>query len=464
MSMTRKVPSVCLLAVVVCVAVMLVQKGRALSQQKSGTLDRVVLDNGLTVLLCPVPGADRVAVESFYRVGFLHEPKGMTQAAHLVEHLVCQGATENYPVGESMRLLSQKGMVNAETLADFTHYDYVLPADGLELALQIEAERLSSLKITEDLMRQEAPKCYQEAATVEQNPQAGMFKHAFMAFGQAWGHGLGKARVRGGLEDIPVADLEGFHRAFYHPGNLLLVVVGGFGRDEALELVNKHLGSLKPPQTPPPQPVPWAQVPKARTVEWDSQVRAVCLGFPPPEDETDRVVLSLWGNLLMQRLMADRQVQAAVSSVFCTNQLWGVGTLPFFVYATTKPNTDLQQLQSLLSESLQSIVAAKPGDAEVAQLRLMAGQLGQVSGLTWEAVRQQAQSLATQMGQDPQQATGMVMGNVAIQLGAQELSLGADSARKVEALKALTAEDLSRLLRRTLDPARQFVTLLAPVE
>jgi predicted Zn-dependent peptidase len=84
----------------------------------------------------------------------------------------------------------------------------VLPAGDLELALGIEAQRLSSLKITPEIIRQEAPKCYQEAAMVEQNPQAGMLKHAFMAFGQAWGHGLGQARVRSGLEEIPAADLE----------------------------------------------------------------------------------------------------------------------------------------------------------------------------------------------------------------------------------------------------------------
>jgi predicted Zn-dependent peptidase len=424
----------------------------------------VVLDNGLTVLLYPVPGADRGAVESFYRVGFLHEPKGMTQAAHLMEHLVCQCATQNYRAGETMNLLNQRGMANAETLPHFTHYDYVLPASELERALRIEAERLSSLKITSDAIRQEAPKCYQEAAFVERNPQAGMFKHAFMAFSQAWRHGMSKAQVRGGLEEIPVAELERFHRAFYHPKNLTLVVVGGSQRDEALQLVKKHLGSLRPAETTTPQPIAWTKVPRETTVQWDSTVRVVCIGFPPPDEDKDRLLLSLWGNLLTQRLMTDQEIRGAADAVFCTNQMWSVGTLPFFVYATAKPNVGLPQLQRLLAARLQGIAAQQPTNAELTQLRLMAAQFTQDPALSGDAVRQQAQSLASQLGQDPKQATGMVLGNVAIQLGVRELLLGGDTAGQAQRLQSLTADDLHRLLQRALAPSRQFVTLLVPAE
>jgi predicted Zn-dependent peptidase len=460
----KKVLARGLFVVAACVVGVLALTRNAVPQQRSDTANRVVLDNGLTVLLYPVPGADRVAVESFYRVGFLHEPKGMTQAAHLVEHLVCQCATQNYRAGESMRLLNQRGMANAETLADLTHYDYVLPASDLELVLRIEAERLSSLRITSEVIRQEAPKCYQEAAFVEQNPQAGIFKHAFMAFNQVWQHGMSQARVRGGLEDIPPADLERFYRAFYHPKNLVLVLVGGFNRDEALQLVNKHLRNLPSPQTPPTPSLSWAKVPKETTVQWDSKVRAACLGFPPPDDVKERAFLSLWGNLLMQRLMTDREIQGAADSVFCTNQLWGVGTLPFFVYATAKPDVNPLQLQRLLMARLQSITSAKPGNTEMTQLRFMAAEFARPPELKWDAIRQQAQALAAQLNQDPRQATGMMLGNIAIQLGVRELLLGSVPAPQVQALQSMTADDLHGVIKRTLDPSKQFVTTLVPMQ
>lgn len=433
-------------------------------QSSANSPNRVVVANGLTVLLYPVPGADRVAAESLYRVGFLHEPENMTQAAHLLEHLVCQGATSTYQTGEAMRLLNQKGMANAETLPHFTHFDYMLPAEHLELALQVERERLRSLEITPDLIRQEAPKCYSEADFVERNPSAGMLKHAFMALNQAWRHGASTAQVRGGLEDIPVADLEQFHRASYDPRNLVLVVIGGFERDEALQLVSKHLGTISPPDTSPPQPVPWAQVPERMTVQWDSNVRAVSLAFPPPDDPTERFILSIWGSLLMQELMTDEQVQGAVDAVFSSNQLWNVGTLPFFVYATPSAGVTLAELQRLLATRLHGMIAQKPSAAQMQQLRMVADQFAREPELNWSAVRRQADSLASQRGLDPQLAAAMVMGNMAIQLGLRDLLLGPDSASQVEALRNLTADDLHRLLQRTLDPSKQLVVILTPIE
>jgi hypothetical protein len=199
------------------------------------------------------------------------------------------------------------------------------------------------------------------------------------------------------------------------------------------------------------------------TVQWDSSVRAVCIGFPPPDDVNERLLLTLWGNLLMQRLMTDTEVQGAADAIFCTNPTWGVGTLPFFVYATAKANVSVDQLQRLLAARLQSITVAKPGWAEMMRFRAMASQFAQGPALDWDVIRQQGQAVASQLGRDPEEAAGLVMGNMAIQLGLRELLLGTASAQDAKTLQAVTADDLHRLLRRTLDPSRAFVTILMPM-
>ena len=362
-----------------------------------------------------------------------------------------------------MRLLNQVGMANAETLPHFAHFDYVVPSGQLELALRIVGERLTSLRISPEVVRQEAPRCYQEADAVERNPAAGMVKHAFMAFGQAWSHGMRKVHVHAGLEEISVLDLERFCRASYSPQGLVLVLIGGFNRTEALRLVKEHLGTIQPSDAAPPQRLPWAQVPKEMTIEWDANVRAVCIGFPPPDDVTERLLLSLWGSTLMQRLIADNQTQGLADLVFCTNPTWGVGLLPFFVYATAKPNVSVQRLQGWLNACLQSMTVAKPGWGEMMQFRSMASQFTQAPVLNKDVIRQQGQAVASQLGRDPEEAAGLVMGNTAIQLGMRELLLGSDSARVTKALQAVTADDLHRLLRRTLNPSRGFVTILIPM-
>ena len=59
--------------------------------------------------------------------------------------------------------------------------------------------------------------------------------------------------MRGGLATIPVADLARFYRTSYRPKGLVLVLIGGFERAAALELVRKHLGSIQPSDTGPIQ-------------------------------------------------------------------------------------------------------------------------------------------------------------------------------------------------------------------
>ncbi len=460
-----------LLFVCSVVAVMLALPARVESARRASTSDRqarsgnrVVLENGVTVLVYPVKGVKQVAVETLYRVGFFHEPKAMTQISHLIEHLVCQCPTKRYEAYESLGLLNQSGMANAETLADFTHYDYVVSAEKLELALKIEAERLSSLRIEPEVIRQEIPKCYRETDMVEANPRAGMLKHAFMVFSQAWRHGMDAALVRGGLAEVPIGELRRFHEAYYRPGNLVVVLVGGIDRKEGLRLVKKYLGSIAEGETSTQESPDWAGIPKRTRVRWDSSVRAMCIGYAPPKTLSDRVLLSLWGNLLMQKLMNDAQIKKSAAMVCTSNQTWSVGVLPFFVYAAAKPGADLDELERAVAGRFERIVAAKPTPAETMQIRMMANALAQPPVLTREAVRQQAGILAPRVGVDPGKAEGMILGNCAIQAGLRELMLGADGARCVRRIQQLDADKLHRVLARHLDTKGRFITVVTPKE
>ena len=429
---------------------------------RAGGVQQAVLANGVTVVLCPVAGADQVAIEVFHPAGFLHEPAGFTQATHLIEHLVCRGATAGYGPGETMRLLTERGMANAETMADATHYDYVLPAANLELAARIIGERLAGVTITAPAITQEAANCYGEADTVERNPAAGMIKHAFMALNQAWRGQPGPVQVRGGLTQIPIADLGRFYQAAYRPQQAVVVVVGGFEPKQARALLDKYVGRV-PRSTAPAVTTPdWARQPKQQAVPWDTGVTAVCLAFPPPPERADRLLLAAWGALLMQRLSTDAELQGVAHAVFTTNPGWTPGALPIFAYATARPGVTAGQLQAALAAKVQRAAVAPVSQAELGQLRMVLAQLLQAPPTDLAAIRQQAEMLAPQIGQTPKQATGFVLGNLAIQLGLCAMELGPDPAPVRRALGSVTAEQLQRLLATTLDPARCRVTILQP--
>jgi predicted Zn-dependent peptidase len=429
------------------------------SQADSG--ERIVLDSGVTVLMRPIEGVDHVAVEAFYDVGFIDEPKDMTQAAHLLEHLVCYGATESFKQKEAMERLNSMGMANAETLPTCTHYDYVLPADKLALAIQIEKERLTSLAFDTRLIKTEAGRCYQETDFVEANPASGMVKHAFMAFSQAWRFNAKQALVRGGLEDMDIDQLRAFHRHMYRPDNLRLVIVGNFQPDQVKKLLKENLGQIKQPSQAADKPIAWAKVPKRQTVNWDAKVSGVCLAFPPPQDRASSAAISLFGTLLMQQLSIDAELKQVADVTMCTNFTWKADPLPFFVYSAAKKGQSLEDVEQVLTARFKA--AVDRAKSSTAQLPMLVTQLQmQATSLNRQMIEQQAQMLQRMQRIDEKRATGMVLGQAAINWAMLDQLMGENPEQTATELRSMVGPKLEELIDQTLDEGKMFVTYVVP--
>jgi predicted Zn-dependent peptidase len=426
----------------------------ACAQQPTDTKpERMQLENGVTLLLAPLPEAKIVAVETFYAVGFCDEPAGMTQAAHLLEHLICQGATKSYGPGESFAMLRKLGMANAETLPTFTHYDYTAQPEELKTILKIEGERLTSLKITPELISDEADKCHEEAQYVYKDPKSGMLKHAFMALFQFWNHGATEVRVRSGLDQIPADKLESFYRAQYRPDQLTVAIVGNFEKDEALAIAKEHLGAI-PSRKVEQKSLNWDTLPAKAHITWDADVHAISVYAPPPTDPKDRALLSLWGTALMERLSTNAALKEIAHMNFSSNTTWPVGDLPLFVYATAKSADKIPQIESLLKDQFRS--ADKELDTDVVQMPTLANMVGSVPVPPWKDLQAQAATFAKTTGRSEDDAMPMILGNVALQWGLRELN-GATPANE-----EITVERLKALLEKTLDAGKLKVVTLGP--
>lgn len=424
----------------------------------AGDTQRVVLENGATVLLQPVPGVGRVGVEAVYRVGFLDEPAGMTQAAHLIEHLVCMSATAGYGPGESYALLNGRGMANAETLADWTHYDMTADAASLELILSVEAQRLSSLRITPEIIAQEAPRCYAEAAAIDASPKAPLLKFAVMAAHQSWRHGLDRAQLCGGLAEMPIAQITDLHGRHYTPRALTLTIVGDFDPAAAERLCREKIGALPAGPAPAPAPIDWAAVQAEASVRWDCTRSAVILAFPPPEDPGQRLALSVWGSMVSGRLFTDPEVAERASIAMCTNSTWPAGRLPFFFYATVKEGGTPEETLAALRQFVRTQRGAPIGAWEKGRLRMLLQHTAESPALTPEIVKRQAAAIRGTDGKlDP---LDLVLGSAALRLAQRELLL-ADPEAAAAARKVID-ESLDELIARTLDPTREHVTVLTP--
>src|SRR5882757_6054813 len=107
------------------------------------------LPNGLKVVVSEDHVAPVVTVAVYYNVGFRIEPKGRTGFAHLFEHMMFQGSA-NVKKFEHVRYVEANGgNTNGHTDFDYTNFYESLPADRVELALWLEADRMRSLDVSE---------------------------------------------------------------------------------------------------------------------------------------------------------------------------------------------------------------------------------------------------------------------------------------------------------------------------
>ena len=100
------------------------------------------LPNGLRVLTKEVRSAPVVSFGIWYQVGSRNEHNGITGISHLLEHMMFKG-TQRYRLGEIARTLFLNGAsFNANTFYDWTSYFETLARDRLELAIELEADRI----------------------------------------------------------------------------------------------------------------------------------------------------------------------------------------------------------------------------------------------------------------------------------------------------------------------------------
>ncbi|HMF38802.1 MAG TPA: pitrilysin family protein, partial [Isosphaeraceae bacterium] len=203
-----------------------------------------VLDNGLRALVLPRRQVPIVVCDLFYPVGSFDEPAGKTGLAHFLEHMLFKG-TERIPKGQIDQLaFIAGGQANAETGEDCTHFWFMFPSDRWELALQIEADRMTLASLDGDEVEAERKVIGEERAREIESPQARLDQmHELTSYVT---HPY-RNPVLGWPEDvarISLDDLVAFYRAHYRPDGAVLVLAGDVEPATALEKIEAHFGLL----------------------------------------------------------------------------------------------------------------------------------------------------------------------------------------------------------------------------
>ncbi len=262
--------------------------------QLSVSLERAVLGNGLRLVVAPDRASPLVGVAVIYDVGFRSEPEGRTGFAHLFEHLMFQGSA-HVGKAEHMQLVqSAGGVVNGHTLPDLTAYYEALPAGELELAIYLEADRMASLALTKENLRN-------QVAVVEEEIKVNVLNRPYGGF--PWIHLPALAyttypNAHNGygdfahLEHATLEDAADFRHRYYSPSNAVLVVGGDCDPDKVVQMADRHFAPIAARPVPPhgPYTEPWPSSERRETLDDPLAPQAAfAIGYrlPDPIEQLD---------------------------------------------------------------------------------------------------------------------------------------------------------------------------------
>ncbi len=220
--------------------------GATLSAQ---TIDDAVttfqLDNGMDVVVIEDRRVPVVQHMVWYRAGSADEPVGESGVSHFLEHLLFK-ATENLEAGElSATVAANGGRDNAFTSWDYTAYFQRVAADRLGLMMQMEADRMVNIRLTDrDIVTERNVIIEERNQRVENNPRA-LFSEQMNA-AQFLNHRYG-VPIIGWLHEMETLDMDdvlSFYRTHYAPNNAILIVAGDVDPEEVRRLADIHYGAI----------------------------------------------------------------------------------------------------------------------------------------------------------------------------------------------------------------------------
>jgi zinc protease len=333
--------------------------------QERGVEELRLEGNGLRVLLVPDPGVPVVAVCVVYHVGSRNEAVGHTGSTHLLEHLMFKGSRAfNAGTGRPIaRVLERVGAhFNATTWLDRTNYYETLPPEHLELALEIEADRMRGALLREEDLATEMTVVRNEFERGENDPFDVLLKESFAIAFREHPYHHPTIGWRSDIENTSIERLRAFYDTFYYPDNATLVIVGSFERGAALALVDRHFGPL--PAAPRPVPPVVTREPRQEgerrfTVRRAGEVGWVAVSWRTPEAaHADTHALAVLADTVGGGVTS-RLYQRLVETGLCldvqavTWQLRDPGL--FQVFATLNPPVAHEKVERIIRRELAAV-------------------------------------------------------------------------------------------------------------
>ncbi len=304
------------------------------------------------------------AVNLLFRTGSRDESPEKTGMAHLMEHLMFSG-TRRYPAFD-LPISRVGGINNAFTTQDITNYYILLPADHVELAFDLEADRIRNLRLNKQRVEVQKRVVTEEFRQRYLNQPYGDLNHLLCAASYRlhpyrWPTiGLSPENI-GSMTPGDIAD---FYRIHYNPANMILSVAGNVDTERIFALAETHFGSF-PPANPirnslPAEPATGRSVKEVVYREVPSSLLLVA--FPMPGlDSPDYAAFEFLADILGQgmisrlhiALVKERKVFTRISSSLTGTMDPGLFTISGLLADPCDPDDAVESIQEVISTFVQ---------------------------------------------------------------------------------------------------------------
>src|SRR5262245_1527425 len=271
-------------------------------REDQGQTTKVVLQNGLTVIIREQQAVPLASVTTFVKAGYFGENDRISGISHVIEHMFFKG-TSKRAVGEIAReTKALGGYLNAYTYYDRTVYRTVVPAENVKQALEIQSDALWHPTFDPEELKSEIEVVLQENNRKLDNPSAVASEKLYAtAFEQ---HRMRRWRIGTpeGLRALTRDDIVAYYANHYQPSNIILTIVGRVNNvEELLAEVVKLYGDVSDLQG---EQEPGPAEPAQTTVRYGSQrgpieQAHIALGFHGPDIlSTDARALEVLASVL----------------------------------------------------------------------------------------------------------------------------------------------------------------------
>lgn len=318
--------------------------------------DLITLENGLRVIITPVPHARSVSLSAYVAAGARYEADPDAGMSHFVEHLCFKG-TERRPRPQdiSAEIDALGGAMNAATDREYTvYYSKVIPQHA-DQTLDVLGDILrNSLYLPAEIERERGV-IIEELAAVEDSPdeQAGVLLDELLWPGQP--HGRDIAGSKETVSSISQERLIAYYREQYVANSTVISIAGVVEVEETLDLVRSQLGDWERGTPRDWTPNVHVHGPQARAIAKDTEQAHLTLGLLSMSvTDPRRYPLSLLsiivGEGMSSRLFTRLREELGLCYDIHTSLTQLLDTGSFGVYAGVDPSNAIEAVREIASE------------------------------------------------------------------------------------------------------------------